>query len=618
MGDELFDEDDSNKYVPEDLDLDLEEDLKIENQKEEEKKQNNNDIQNNEDEDYNDFEDQGYNLDLQDNHEDNIIDKLLNSSERNEKKKEENKNNENNNNIDNNNKDQNNNDMKKNLIGYEEGNSISTIKTNKTPNNNKVIIEKEVINQPLSKIEIAEANYYVLKTELEKILEKDEFDSVEEISNQNEEMINYLSKLSTTLSTLVDNSTKEKNDKIKNKNEKKEKQENKIIEVYKREYLRLENRLKQLTSPLYKEGLKRELQNLDNEIQKKESQNKKLKAYQRQSELLIEKQSKNLGREQFELKRLKMDLNNINSQKILVLEKIKKNNNIIQENYARITQLNEWQQKLEKIAKEMYDIQEYENIQLEEEKEGEIEKIKENLMKKIEIYEKVMKSNKNKYESEISRNEKTIFNLEQRKLELIQNYREVIGEEAFQKLLNDNKEMFEQNMNSDDNFGDNNENNENNNNTNNNNNLRNSNNENRISQQDSKQLNISFGNTENKNKNYVKSESNGQKIIKNEESTNIPDNDNNIESRNDETEIKKDDNNKRNDVPLFLQDYVEKEEQEQNKENEIGNLNEIEDKDINENKLKDKSNNIAIYTQNNNIPLKKSYDEFEDLEEMKI
>ena len=109
--------------------------------------------------------------------------------------------------------------MKKDLIGYEEGNSISTIKTNKTPKNNKVIIEKEVVNQPLSKVEIAEANYYVLKTELEKILEKDEFDSVEEISNQNEEMINYLSKLSTTLSTLVDNSTKEKNDKINNKNE---------------------------------------------------------------------------------------------------------------------------------------------------------------------------------------------------------------------------------------------------------------------------------------------------------------------------------------------------------------------------------------------------------------
>ena len=612
MGDELFDEDDSNKYVPEDLDLDLDEDLKIENQKKEEKKQNSNYIQNHEDEDYNDFEDHGYNLDLQDNQEDNIIDKILNSSERNEEKKEENKKNENNNNNNDNKNDKNNNEMKKNLIGYEEGNSISTIKTNKTPKNNKVIIEKEVVNQPLSKVEIAEANYYVLKTELEKILEKDEFDSVEEISNQNEEMINYLSKLSTTLSTLVDNSTKEKNDKIKNKNEQKEKQENKIIEVYKREYLRLENRLKQLTSPLYKEGLKRELQNLDNEIQKKESQNKKLKAYQRQSELLIEKQSKNLGREQFELKRLKMDLNNINSQKILVIEKIKKNNNIIQENYARITQLNEWQQKLEKIAKEMYDIQEYENIQLEEEKEGEIEKIKENLMKKIEIYEKVMKSNKNKYESEISRNEKTIFNLEQRKLELIQNYRAVIGEEAFQKLLNENKEMFEQNFNSDDNLGDNNENNDNN-----NINVNNSNNENRISQQDNKQINISFGNSENKNKNYIKSESNGQKSINNEESNNITENDNNIESRNNEKEIKEDDNNKRNNVPLFLQDYVEKEE-EQNKENEIGNLNEIEDENINDNKIKENSNNIAIYTQNNNIPLKKSYDEFEDLEEMKI
>ena len=492
--------------------------------------------------------------------------------------------------------------MKKDLIGYEEGNSISTIKTNKTPKNNKVIIEKEVVNQPLSKVEIAEANYYVLKTELEKILEKDEFDSVEEISNQNEEMINYLSKLSTTLSTLVDNSTKEKNDKIKNKNEKKEKQENKIIEVYKREYLRLENRLKQLTSPVYKEGLKRELQNLDNEIQKKESQNKKLKAYQRQSELLIEKQSKNLGREQFELKRLKMDLNNINSQKILVMEKIKKNNNIIQENYARITQLNEWQQKLEKIAKEMYDIQEYENIQLEEQKEGEIEKIKENLMKKIEIYEKVMKSNKNKYESEISRNEKTIFNLEQRKLELIQNYRAVIGEEAFQKLLNDNREIFTQNLNSDENLiNDNND------------NIEVNNINEKKYQQNNKQLNISFGSSENKNKNYIKLESNGQKNVESE--VNNPKNNevenNESEKNENQTQMNDEEKNKKNDVPLFLKDFIEKEEE--NKENEITeNLNN------NNEEKKEKKDQISIYTQLNNIPQKKSFDEFEDLEEMKI
>ena len=39
---------------------------------------------------------------------------------------------------------------------------------------------------------------------------------------------------------------------------------------------------------------------------------------------------------------------------------------------------------------------------------------------------------------------------------------------------------------------------------------------------------------------------------------------------------------------------------------------------MNDNKFKENSNNIAIYTQNNNIPLKKSHDEFEDLEEMKI
>ena len=595
MKDDLFDEEDSNKYVPEDLNLDLEDDdFKIKNSQNETKKENKNFSPNHEDEEYNDFENQGSNLDLQDNQDDNIIAQILNSSRKSDKK-DENKNNENEPST------KQNDDIKTNLIGYVEGNSISTIKTNKTPKNNKILIEKEIVKKSLSKVEIAEANYYVLKTELEKLLEKDEFDSIEEISNQNEEMINYLSKLSSTLSTLVDNSTKEKNDKINNKNDQKEKQENKIIEVYKREYLRLENRLKQLTSPVYKEGLKRELQNLDNEIQKKESQNKKLKAYQRQSELLIEKQSKNLGREQFELKRLKMDLNNINSQKILVMEKIKKNNNIIQENYARITQLNEWQQKLEKIAKEMYDIQEYENIQLEEQKEGEIEKIKENLMKKIEIYEKVMKSNKNKYESEISRNEKTIFNLEQRKLELIQNYRAVIGEEAFQKLLNDNREIFTQNLNTDENlFNDIND------------NIEVNNINEKKYQQNNKQLNISFGSSENKNKNYIKLESNGQKNVESE--LNIPKNNevenNESEKNENQTQMNDEEKNKKNDVPLFLKDFIEKEE---NKENEITeNLNN------NNEEKKEKKDQISIYTQLNNITQKKSFDEFEDLEEMKI
>ena len=595
MKDDLFDEEDSNKYVPEDLNLDLEDDdFKIKNSQNETKKENENFSPNHEDEEYNDFENQGYNLDLQDNQDDNIIAQILNSSRKSDKK-DENKNNENEPST------KQNDDIKTNLIGYVEGNSISTIKTNKTPKNNKILIEKEIVKKSLSKVEIAEANYYVLKTELEKLLEKDEFDSIEEISNQNEEMINYLSKLSSTLSTLVDNSTKEKNDKINNKYDQKEKQENKIIEVYKREYLRLENRLKQLTSPVYKEGLKRELQNLDNEIQKKESQNKKLKAYQRQSELLIEKQSKNLGREQFELKRLKMDLNNINSQKILVMEKIKKNNNIIQENYARITQLNEWQQKLEKIAKEMYDIQEYENIQLEEQKEGEIEKIKENLMKKIEIYEKVMKSNKNKYESEISRNEKTIFNLEQRKLELIQNYRAVIGEEAFQKLLNDNREIFTQNLNTDENLiNDNND------------NIEVNNINEKKYQQNNKQLNISFGSSENKNKNYIKLESNGQKNVESE--LNIPKNNevenNESEKNENQTQMNDEEKNKKNDVPLFLKDFIEKEE---NKENEITeNLNN------NNEEKKEKKDQISIYTQLNNITQKKSFDEFEDLEEMKI
>ena len=57
----------------------------------------------------------------------------------------------------------------------------------------------------------------------------------------------------------------------------------------------------------------------------------------------------------------------------------------MKDNDEKIKQLNEWQEKLEKIAKEMYDIKEYENVKDEEEKEKSLNEKKNALIKKYEV-----------------------------------------------------------------------------------------------------------------------------------------------------------------------------------------------------------------------------------------
>lgn len=293
--------------------------------------------------------------------------------------------------------------------------------------------------------DFSEASYYVLKTELENILAKDTFNSPEEIAKQNEEMIFYLKKLNDTLTLIVNNSTSEI-EKVETPLSPDE-QKKKLVEVYKREYLRLETRLKQLTDPSYEESLNKSLNNLNLEIAKIENENKTLKISQKQSEILIDRQSQNVNKAEIELKRLQMDYENIINQQKLLSEKINKENNVMKDNDEKIKQLNEWQEKLEKIAKEMYDIKEYENVKDEEEKEKSLNEKKNALIKKYEVYQKVLKSNNKKYEIEIAKNERIIFNLEKSKTEVLEKYKKVVGEDYYADKNNNKNRLTVNNQN---------------------------------------------------------------------------------------------------------------------------------------------------------------------------
>lgn len=318
---------------------------------------------------------------------------------------------------------------KENII-MEKGIENQCLNNNKNVTNN----DKSNINsnRPQSNIQMAEATFYVIKTELQNILSQTAFENSSEIGKQNQELLHYLSKLNDILNLLVSSSKIEQKKtsitQCKSNQPKKvinqSVSSSKLVEVYKREYLRLESRLKQLSNEEYENHLNKQLENINSQIAYYESEIKKLKSHQKQSEIIIDKQSKSSSKSRIELRRIEMDYNNIISQQHILSQKIEKHKETLKENEVKIAQLTECQTKLEKIAKEMYNIETFENVQIEENNDKQREERRQMLIRKYEVYEKVIKTNKKKYETEMAKNEKIINQLKEKKNMLLQTINE--------------------------------------------------------------------------------------------------------------------------------------------------------------------------------------------------
>ena len=139
-------------------------------------------------------------------------------------------------------------------------------------------------------------------------------------------MISYLKKLNEILSFIIE-STQNNNNNSRSKKKLPQQidQKAKLVDVYKKEYLRLESRVKQLSDPSYEEHLIKTLNNLNTEISKIEKQNKLLQQNQKQNEIKIDKQTQNVTKAEKELKRLQTDYENIINQQTLLEEKVNKN-----------------------------------------------------------------------------------------------------------------------------------------------------------------------------------------------------------------------------------------------------------------------------------------------------
>jgi len=307
---------------------------------------------------------------------------------------------------------------------------------------------ENIENNTLNIIQNIEDNYNSLKNELEFILTKVEFNDMKEIIEQNDQLMQYISKFDEIMNSIIEVFPRgeklltEKISKIRKLEKKRtrEEKEKKILDIYKNEYIDLEKKYKLIKDPIYKQSLLNNLTKLKKEYEIITEENKKLKQEQKLNEISIEKKSKNAQKEEKDVKRMEKDIKNIKSQINLLKNKVNKNKINIIENNKRINKFVEKEKNLDFIAKEKYGIKEYQDVNLD--RNNNIKRIKEkkNSLKKIEIYEKGIETNKNKYERQIKNNEMIINELTNEKNKLLFCYKELIGEEEFRKIIENFKE----------------------------------------------------------------------------------------------------------------------------------------------------------------------------------
>ena len=333
------------------------------------------------------------------------------------------------------------NENNNNQMSNEQENILSSNNNNNTNNisymnNNRNFDSKLHVRNPvpLSKLQIAENKYYQIKAEIEEKFFNVNLDNVDssENSKYTQEMISYLEKLNDVLTQIISNTKIKEQRSNRNKSPSQTKDPDllyqeqqklndnseKLIEVYKKQLLNLQNRLDIVSNPDYLPNLKYENEQLDREIYDLQIENKKLRNTEKLNDIVISKQNKGENKSAIILKRLKMDYDNVRRQNANFLQKVEKNKFQEEENEKKINQLNEWVEKLRNIAKDTYNITEYENVKTEEQNEKKLTNKKNTLIKNIEILQKVKNTNQKKYELEISNNEKTINELQETKKNL--------------------------------------------------------------------------------------------------------------------------------------------------------------------------------------------------------
>jgi hypothetical protein len=306
----------------------------------------------------------------------------------------------------------------------------------------------------LSKMQVAENKYIDLKIDLDRYMKNT---GSADLAKQNEELLGYLDKLNDIVSLCVNASrvpvknpsfgvtakkaglNKQELSNVNNHNN------NKLINVYRNEYNKLEQRFKQIADKTYEESLESKLHVLNTDIGFYEQENKKLTHLQKQSEVFIERHQK-FNPNSTEMKKMHTDYESLRTLNEGLIEKIQKGKAQITENELKLSQANERLEKLQSMAREM-GIEVLENVKEEAENDKRVGEKREVLKKKMDILDRVLRTNKKKYESEIIKNERFIVQLEKDKIQMMK----ILKEKTLNAYDNQQKvrEFYQQYNNSD-------------------------------------------------------------------------------------------------------------------------------------------------------------------------
>ena len=198
----------------------------------------------------------------------------------------------------------------------------------------------------------------------------------------------------------------------------------KIFAQYKKEYSVLQKRKKQLDDTSYTDRIVSDLDKISEDKVFYAKEIKRLRSEQKLSEIKLSRQMKMPTKAEVNLKRIEMDYENMKKRYDVLVVNIEKNKQKQTENEIKIKELNEFKEKLEKIAMEMYGIKEFVDVSNENKTIKEKEKKLELLKKKIIVFDSAKEVNKKKYEVEIAKKERDIYEMEQNKLRLLKKLKE--------------------------------------------------------------------------------------------------------------------------------------------------------------------------------------------------
>ena len=319
----------------------------------------------------------------------------------------------------------------------QEKNDISDIKYNTepflTPEMKKKQKKKPSYN---SKMDKAIDSYNKIKSQINNAILKKLPENFAETSHQIGIMLNNMDKLNNILSTVVEtgriynkkfnvnvksNNNNVKKNAVSNEQNDKNNYEDpneKLLLMYKKEYEKMKERLELVTSDNYVEKKKKEIEEINKEIEILKKDNKSLRRLQKindspfRNEFSGEKNTKSLKEKMNEFEKYTNIYNNI-LKKIESTEQSGKNNEI------KLTNLEEKQNKLLDMAKEMYNLTTFDNVSNLQKKENDKKYSILKLKQQIEVNEKALESSKNKFQKDFKHNDSYFSNLNKSKEELL-------------------------------------------------------------------------------------------------------------------------------------------------------------------------------------------------------